>query len=488
MKLNQLSKLSLAIGATLIIGCGGSDDPQIISNGVEGATPAIALGPDSGALRVVHGSSDSPKVNVLVDEEVAISALDYRDSSGFQVLPVGSYDIAVEGIVPGDNVEVISIDGFEIEGNSRTTVIAVNSLENIEPLVVTDTTLPVDEDQVGIQVVHGATGASQVDVYVTAPEADITSLEPSLSVDYKEQVDVGAISAEQIQIRVTEAGSKDVIYDSGTLSLEEFAGQKLLLVAADTTTAVRQAAAPVQILAITDSTTLALLDEDTGAAVQVVHLSPNAGAAAGGPVEVFASSEQLGPDPIEIIDAFSYGEVAPSPSELLPVPAGDDYSFTVAPNTNSIEDGVFNVEDVLLGQGSDYTVIAAGLVGGTPEFNLIVTENQSRSIASQAQLNVIHGAPAAGNVDIYVTPSGSFDEESVREEEAALPQFSFGTVTGNIDLTPGSYDIRVFAGDTLAINLEGASLEAGSVTTAIARGPSESAPLPDDFNLVLLAQ
>lgn len=487
-KMNTKKKLALAVAASALVvaGCGGSDDDQPIENGFGGG-PGLEINSERGAVRVFHASPDAPEVNVLLNEQEAITSLDYRESSGFQTVAAGEYDIAVEGIVPAGNVRVINVENFEVPGNTRATVIAVDTLNSIEPLVVPELLGDIAANQVGVQVVHAAPIAEQVDVYVTAPGESIEDREPSLSFDFKQSVDVGALDAGTVQIRVTLHGSKEPVFDSGAVDLAGFAGSKVLLAAVNTTTAVRQAASPIQIIAIADNTTLPILDIESQAGVQIVHASPDAGAAASGPVEVFAASAALGENPVEIIDGFRYLEVFPTPSALLPVPAAADYSFSVAPDTDTIADAVFSVSDVTLASGADYTVVASGRVGGTPGFGLILAENDTRSIATQAQLNVIHGAAAAGDVDVFVTPAGTLSIEQVLATAPSLDNFSYGSITGNIDLSPGLYDIRVFAGSALAINVEGVNLEAGSVTTAVARGPLEPNGIPEDFGLIVLS-
>ena len=54
-------------------------------------------------------------------------------------------------------------------------------------------------------------------------------------------------------------------------------------------------------------------------------------------------------------------------------------------------------------------------------------------------------------------------------------------------MAPDNYDIRVVAGGTVAINVENFNAAAGSVTTIIARGPSEPAVAPNDtFGVIVL--
>jgi hypothetical protein len=248
-----------------------------------------------------------------------------------------------------------------------------------------------------------------------------------------------------------------------------------------------KAASPIKLLVATDDAQLILMDEDTQTGARVVHVSPDAGTAAGGPVEVFATSTALPVSPTELIDAFSYTEIVPAADTYVGVPAGD-YIFDVAPDTNSIGDSVYTSPSLPLAQGSESTVVAAGYVLTSPAFGLLATEDQNRSVATQASVKVIHAAPAAGAVDVYVTAAGEFSPAEVENGIAGAPlldNFEFAEITDYVAVTPGNYDIRVVAGGTTAINVENFNLAAGSVSTFIAREPIDSGT-PSDFNVIVL--
>jgi hypothetical protein len=333
---------------------------------------------------------------------------------------------------------------------------------------------------------------ANVDVYVTAPDADITGTAPNFSFDFKGQVDAGALPAGEYQIRVVAGGdTANPAYDSGTVDLSGFAGQKLLLLAVNTVNSTTKDASPVKLIAYTDTAQVELIDTRTTAGARVVHLSPDATTAASGPVEVFASSSALPASPVELIPSFGYTQTVPGNNSFAPVPAGD-YIFDVAPDGSGIGSSVFTSPSISLSTGSEYTVIAAGYVLTSPAFQLLATQDNSRSIVTQASVKVIHAAPLAdsftGSVDVYVTKAGDFtttDIENGAAGDPLLDGFTFGTITDYVNVAPGDYDIRVVAGGTVAINIEGFNLAAGSVSTVIAREPKDNGE-PSDFNVIVL--
>jgi len=441
---------------------------------------------ETAQIRVIHASPDAPAVNVKLEGNESISNLDYAESSGYLVIDAAPQDIAVEAILPGDNSDVITVDDYNFTKDSNTTIIAVNNTATIEPLVAAESAVLPASNEVAISVVHGSPDAAEVDVYVTGPTVDINTVDANFSFDYKEVIDAGALPADTYNITVTAPGTKTVVFDSGPVDLSSFAGQKIMLIAMSTTNSIKQVASPIKLIAATDTAQVNILDKDTTSGARVVHLSPDAGTAASGPVEVFATSTAL-PGTVELIPSFSYTDIVPSLNTFAAAPAGD-YVFDVAADSSGIGSSIFTSPTLSLSAGSEYTVVASGYVLTSPAFELLATEDNNRSVVTQASVKVIHAAPAAGTVDVFVTAAGEYTASDVENGLAGNPllkDFEYKAIEGYVAVAPGNYDIRVVAGGSTAINVEDFNLAAGSVSSIIARGPIDSGS-PSDFNVVLL--
>lgn len=132
-------------------------------------TAACALAISGSALadanvRVIHASPDAPAVDVLVNggNVPAFTNFSYGQAVGPVAVPGGSYDIDVVptgGLPPG----VIDVDGLSLMDNTDYTIAAINTLANIEPLVlVDDNTL--DPSNARIRFVHASPNAPAVDI------------------------------------------------------------------------------------------------------------------------------------------------------------------------------------------------------------------------------------------------------------------------------------------------------------------------------------
>jgi hypothetical protein len=116
------------------------------------------------SVRVIHASPDAPAVDVLVNggSVPAFTNFSYGQAVGPVSVPGGSYDIDVVptgGMAPG----VIDVNGLALMDNTDYTIAAINTLANIEPLVlVDDNTL--DPSNARIRFVHASPNAPAVDI------------------------------------------------------------------------------------------------------------------------------------------------------------------------------------------------------------------------------------------------------------------------------------------------------------------------------------
>jgi len=461
-KIKILSMASIISAGLVLGGCSDGSDP-------------------SSMVRVIHTSPDAPPVNVKLDDATVITNLDYAESTGFKEIDAGKTDVVVEAIVPSGNLDVITVADFDFAKNTENTIMAVNNTAGIEALVVTDSSTTPASNEVAVNVVHASPAAALVDVYVTANGVDLNTVSPNFSFDFKGSADAGALPASTYQIRVTGSGSKTPVYDSGAVDLAPFASKKLLIAAVSTVNDTSQAASPIKLLVVTADSHLELLDASTQAGARVVHLGSDADATAGGPVEVFANTTT------ELIPSFSYTDIVPSADSYVTV-AATSYVFDVSVDGAGVGASVFTSPTTPLQAGMEYSVVAAGLLGTTPAFDLLATADNNRSIATQASIKVIHAAPAAGLVDVFVTEAGAFTTAEVENGMAGDPlldDFAFAAITDYVAVAPGSYDIRVVAGGATAIDVTAFALAAGDVATVIARQPN-SIGAPTDFNVVVL--
>jgi len=180
-------------------------------------------------LRAVHASPDAPNVDVLIDGKKVLTNVAYATSSAYLNVSSGSRRIQVNAT--GATTSVIDAT-VTLNNKQDYTLLAVDKLASIAPLLLTDNNTAPASGQIKVRIVHASPSAGPVDVYVTAPGADITTATPTLTnVPFKAASDYLNVAAGSYQIRVTPTGTKVVAIDSGSVTLQ--AGQIRTVVALD---------------------------------------------------------------------------------------------------------------------------------------------------------------------------------------------------------------------------------------------------------------
>jgi hypothetical protein len=441
-----ISKTLLALGVLTLAACDSSDGIFVPVDDTETFTK----------VQVLHGSFDAPAVNVFVDGSEAFSGVDYKVGSGLVELESGNREIRIDGILPGGNATVIGPATIGFGPDQVYTVAAVNSVDAIEPVVISQPDVPVSANSARLFALHGTAAAPAVDVYVTAPGADLAASAPVGTFSFKETIGPAEVAAGDYQVRITPAGDPGtVLYDWGTRTLNS--GDDLTLVALPNT---RGGAAPVTLLEMNGTESIIRDDINTPTSLQVVHASPDAPA-----VDVVVEGSVLVP-----------GLEFPQATGFVEVPAGTyNTSVTVAGNPGAIAIGPVPLE---LDAGIRHSVLAVGPLSSIEP--LILTDDPRR-VATNAKVRIVHASPTAADVDIYVTAVGA----DINAEAPTLESVPFKANTAFLALSAGSYDVTVVPAGTktAAIGPATITVENGGVYTAVARDPL---PGSTDLGLIVL--
>lgn len=213
--MSQYSRLSSLVMTTLILGA---------------TLFTAACGDDHHSrLRVVHASPDAPNVDVAIDGKTVLTDVPYETASKY--LTIGSGTRHVEVRATGTTTDVIDAKP-NFDANKDYTILAVDFVANIAPLVLTDDNTPPASGNIKLRLVHGSPSAGPVDIYVEAPGTDINTVTPTLSnIPFKAASDYLSVPAGSYEVFITPTGTKTVAIDSGSLTLT--AGQIRTAVALD---------------------------------------------------------------------------------------------------------------------------------------------------------------------------------------------------------------------------------------------------------------
>mgnify|MGYP006266164559 CR=1 FL=1 len=435
LRVTEADTLSLLYDSGAIDLAAGSLINLVAIDGAASAVDLLALFGDGtsallgdsapeGAVRVLHASPDAPNVDVLANDSAVLTDVPYQTGSAFLPIRAGENNLKVNAA--GTDTTVIDAD-LVFERDQRLTVIAVDFLENIAPLLVDEPTETPMAGMIDLNVVHASPSAGPVDVYLTAPDAPLTGTSP-LSVDFQDVTEAPlSLAAGDYRIRITVAGDTGVVFDSGPVSIPD--GSQWTVVATDST----EAGAPVQLAVLTgdpQQPTVLLSDVTEPpaptSAIRAVHASPDAPAVS---LEI-AGTEVAGP--ISFGGATDYATVA----------AGVGIAAAI-----TIDDGGTPVPVLQTTLDLDpdirYSLIALNEAAALEA--VLLADDFPEPAADALTVRVIHGAVGVGAVDVYVTAP------DVALGEAAAPvleDVSFTAVSDFLELAEGSYQIRVTAAGT----------------------------------------
>jgi len=200
---------------------------------------------------------------------------------------------------------------------------------------------------------------------------------------------------------------------------------------------------------LASAVTLAACSDDdpapvTTAQLRAVHLSPNAPN-----VDILVNGAAVASN-VAYLGSTSYLSVPSGPATVQVQPVGS--------NTNVID------ETPTLDADEAYTVLAANFVAQIEA--IVLVDDRTAPTTGNVRVRIVHGAPTAPAVDVYVT-------SPTADLETALPvltNVTFGTASGYLTLPAATYRIRVTVAGTktVAIDSGDVPLSSGQVRTVIA--------------------
>jgi hypothetical protein len=223
-KLSTMQSIKLfkglsAIAIALLCGaCSSSDDDE------------------TARVRVVHLSPNAPAVNVKLqpvgarnnDDELRFDDLIYGESTGYGEVKTGNTNTEVFITQSGAEVKEQTKD---LKENRFYTVLVSDFTTSLDLIFAEDPRLTPPSGSARVRAIHGAPSAPTVDIYVTAPEADLSGAPTLAGVPFQAVSDYLTIPGGDYRIRVTPANTKTVAIDSGSLNVPS--GSVLSVIARD---------------------------------------------------------------------------------------------------------------------------------------------------------------------------------------------------------------------------------------------------------------
>ncbi len=192
---------------------------------------AVAAGVAQADVRVVHASPDAPNVDIYVNGDPAsaspnIANLPFTQATPYVPLPSDTYRFRV---TPNAAPAPVVIDvTTPIDGNTDYTVVAVDFLNSIEALLLTDDNT-IDPNAARVRFVHASPDAPTVDIFAAGgvdPLFDAISFRgvgdyisvPAGTYDLEVRLDAGGALALPVPGLTLEAGTVYTVFAMGSVA------------------------------------------------------------------------------------------------------------------------------------------------------------------------------------------------------------------------------------------------------------------------------
>lgn len=451
--MKRIYPFALCVSLIGLTACSDDDDVMV----VDPVEPEISF------VRVIHAGSDAPLVNVVANGNALLSKVDYAMSSDLIQVSSATYDISVDAVLADGNTATVLETSLDAQSDMEYTAVALGLVTNdtLNLKLIANPIMDIATGYARVQVLHAAPAAGNVDVYVTAPDADISAMTPTLSANYLDVSSQIEVANGDYQIRITASGMKDVVYDSGTVALADM--QDYFISAIPNTWS---GDSPVALQVSLPEGQVILNDVNSGADLRVVHAVADAPA-----VDVFVD-EAVTP----AVNMLSFGEVTGYVNL-----ADGTHTVTVAADAdNSVV--VIDKAAVDLDLGKSYSTLAVGSLTDSMIEPLVLVE-QTRRVATEAKLTVTHAAYSAPEVDVYLTASAD-----ITDATPVLEDVPFKASSGSLSVMPGNYVITVTVANTkdvaigpLDVTLDASGIYAVAAVDNVDGGAPFGGILLDDF-------
>ena len=418
----NLSKVMMIFAILFLVGCSDDDNNNIVS-------------PDNqsnlASVRVIHTSYDAPDVDVIVDDNVAITSLGYGISSGYAELNPGTRNIKV---TPAGSTSPVVIEAnLDLNADLDYTVYAVNNLGSIEPVVSIDDRKPVGNRAL-IRFLHASPDAPAVDIKLDSGTGSTIFSAAS----FKDITNYLGVAPGTYTFVVTPSGSEAevVVFDPITVS----DGGVYTVVAHGTLDNMDEY--PFAVRVFVDNN-LGDAYADLAAAstqIKVVHASPDAPA-----VDLYLDGIKVNQAGLPFPQNTGYLDIAAGTRNIMVNASGTDLTVIDA--------------DVTFRANSNYSIFAVDYLGNISP--IVLMDDLTMPASGTAHVRFMHYSPDAPSVDITL-PDGTI----------VFGDYEFKEASDFTPLPSGNYDLQVrLAGtDTIVLELNGLNLESQKIYTVFAKG------------------
>lgn len=178
-------------------------------------------------MRVLNAFSQANALDVSVNAKPVVSGLPFQSSSQYADVDSGSQPVIVS--VTGASTALVNAT-YGLNSNAKYSYIIFGPQTAVAALLLPDAFNDPGDGFFAIRFVNAAAGPGALDLYLTAPGADLAATAPVIAnISYASGgLFVPVAKGTSFEIRITPAGTKDVIYDGVPQTFAEHSGASIV--------------------------------------------------------------------------------------------------------------------------------------------------------------------------------------------------------------------------------------------------------------------
>jgi hypothetical protein len=438
-------------------------------------------GPTYTWFRALHAVPDAPNLrfsaaNFVFRESLSFGTVTSERAESLLDENGDATRVTVEYFNPQGDAggTVLELDVPVIE-DSITTIIMGGSFAALEPVVVVTPRRVRPLDRLYFQFAHADPGQGTLDVYVTAPDTDLASTAPLATIAPLASSDSLEVPFGATRIRLTQAGTLDVVLDSGELDFAENElstgpGAEWLFAAVPS---VASGPSPLFLVGSSGRSSVTIFDQATVPLVRAIHAAAAVDLV---DFEVLTEPAQV------LVGSLGFAQR----SAAVAAPEGESlfgFRAVAAP-----DDPVASVIGTTFRGGEYLAALIDSDAGGTVLFE----QSRLRGVVTEGRLRIAHLAARGDLVSVHLTTA---EDEPLSADTRVIFNWPPGLVSPHIAVEPAEYFLSITtrpvddpANETdpvlvgpLPIDLSAGSVATLAVFPALVEGEPDTVQIYDDL-------
>ena len=389
-------------------------------------------------LRAANFIPGSTSVSVTVGGTSFMSGSPFETIAPYQDIPAGAYTLNVN--IAGATNPVFTLPET-LNNVSAYTFVAFGAASNVNGFLLIDTLLVnVPNNNFALRLANASPTAGGIDVYLTAPGADISTASPFITgMIYAASSIFVNVPLGNYQLRLTRTGTKQVIFDAPMPSVAELSGQTVLAYS-------RGSGQLVNVALLTTGGPSTIINNRL-AQFKAINASSVAS-----PLNLFVDGDlTLANIPYT---GFSNYQLVDAGTRAMTVEA------TATPGATLL------ATSPTLTPATDTSIALYGSAGSLGA--LVLTDANVSTISGQAQVRFVNVSPDLASIDVYA--NGTLAVSQLLQNSASGYALLDAIAAG----TSYQFDFDPSGTTTPVLTLPAVTLVAGNVYTIYVMGPASS--------------